>query len=132
MEIKIKEAAETYLQTKVTSDDIVLLALNDGSNQFSNMGGTCTIGASFQFVIVDKMYDKFDVPVENNMGLKMYTSKDELAFLTDGLNVNYKNGFLVLSDNSGIIDGAMTVNQYQPRTEAELKEQMETIGQKNC
>jgi predicted lipoprotein with Yx(FWY)xxD motif len=38
MEIKIKEAAETYLQTKVTSDDIVLLALNDGSNQFSNMG----------------------------------------------------------------------------------------------
>jgi hypothetical protein len=66
------------------------------------------------------------------MGLKMFTSKDELAFLTDGLNVNYKNGFLVLSDNSGIIDGAMTVNQYQPRTEAELKEQMETIGQKNC
>lgn len=132
MEIKIKEAAQTLLESKVKTGDIVLLALNDGSNQFSNMGGTCSIGASFQFIIVDKMYDKFDVPVENNMGLKMFTSEDELAFLTDGVNVNYRNGFLSLSDNSGIIDGAMKVSQYQPRTEAELKEQMETIGNKNC
>ncbi|WP_125607169.1 iron-sulfur cluster biosynthesis family protein [Lapidilactobacillus bayanensis] len=132
MEIKVKEAAETYLENKVTTDNVILLALNDGSNQFSNMGGTCSIGASFQFVIVDKMYAKYDVPIENNMGLKMFTSKDELAFLVDGLNVNYRNGFLSLADNSGIIDGAMTVNQYQPRTEAELKEQMETIGHKNC
>ncbi|MFD1465060.1 iron-sulfur cluster biosynthesis family protein [Lapidilactobacillus mulanensis] len=132
MEIKIKDAAKEYLENKITSNDIVLLALDDGSNKFSNLGGSCTIGSKFQFVVTDKMEPEFDQPLENNLGLKLYTGKPELMYLIDGLNVDYRMGFLSLSDNSGIIDGAVSVTKYEAPTDAEVEEQMKTLGNKIC
>lgn len=134
MEMKIKDAAKDYLANKISPGDVVLLALDDGSNKFSNLGGSCTIGSKFQFVVTDQLDPEFDEPLENNLNLKLYTGQPELVYLTDGLNIDYKMGFLVLSDNSGIIDGAVSVTKYEAheKTDAELKEEMQTLGNQIC
>lgn len=132
MEIKIKTGAQEFLNTKVTANDQILLALDDGSNKFSNMGGSCTIGSKFQLVIVDQADPDFQLPIANNMNLHLFTGKPETMYLSDGLNLDYKNGFMTLSDNSGIIDGAVSISHYHAPTTDELKEQMKTDGVHNC
>ncbi|MDO4912740.1 MAG: iron-sulfur cluster biosynthesis family protein [Lactobacillus sp.] len=91
---------------------VVLLSLNDGSNKYSKVGGTCSIGANFQFVMMDETDPEYDIKIENNAGLNLWTSKPEMTFLSDNLVVDAKNSVLTLSDDSGIIDGAMTVQKY--------------------
>lgn len=132
MELKIKAGAQTYLATKIKPTDLVLLALDDGSNKFSNMGGSCTIGSKFQLVVVDQADPDFQVPVANNLNFKLFTGEPELTYLGAGLNLDYKNGFMTLSDNSGILDGAVTVSRYQAPTTEELAEKMKTDGVHNC
>ena len=46
VELKIKDSAKEALEKKVEPGQVVLLALNDGSNGYSKLGGTCTIGAN--------------------------------------------------------------------------------------
>ncbi|MED7627204.1 iron-sulfur cluster biosynthesis family protein, partial [Lacticaseibacillus paracasei] len=85
LELKIKDSAKDVLEKKIKPGQVVLLALNDGSNGYSKLGGTCTIGANFQLVLLDHPDSEFSIKVKNNMGLDMYTSDKELAFLDDGL-----------------------------------------------
>lgn len=114
VKINIKPAAAELINKHVKPGQVVLLALDDGSNKYSNLGGTCKIGADFQLVVLDKKDPKFDVKMENNDNLDMYTSKAELTFLTDGLVLNARNAVISLSDNSGLIDGACAINDYKP------------------
>lgn len=110
--INIKPEALEIIKKKMDSNhQVVLLALNDGSNKYSKQGGTCTIGANFQFVVLNENDPEYNIKIENNAGLDLYTAEPELGFLEDGLVVNARNATLSLSDNSGIIDGAVTVDQ---------------------
>lgn len=93
---------------------IVILALDDGSTKYSKKGGTCTIGDSFQFVILAEKDPKYNISIENNAGLDLYTAQPETTFFEPGLVVNARNSTLSLSSDSGIIDGGMTVTQYEP------------------
>ena len=112
--INIKPEALEIIKKKMDPDhQVVLLALNDGSNNYSKQGGTCTIGANFQFVILEKEDPAYNIKIENNAGLNLSTSEAELV-LEDGLVVNARNASMSLSDNSGIIDGAVTVDQFTP------------------
>ncbi|MBA1393714.1 iron-sulfur cluster biosynthesis family protein [Lactobacillus sp. XV13L] len=112
VKMNIKPAAAAKLQSKVTDGQVVLLALNDGSNKYSSVGGTCTIGANFQFVILAQKDPDFSVKVENNAGLDLYTSPAEMQFLENSLVVDEKNTALNLADDSGVIDGAVTINEH--------------------
>lgn len=49
IELKIKDGAKETLEKKIKPGQVVLLTLNDGSNGYSKLGGTCTIGAIFNF-----------------------------------------------------------------------------------
>lgn len=114
--MKINSNALALLKNKMKSNNqIILLALNDGSNKYSKLGGTCTIGADFQFVILDKKDPEYNIPIENNAGLKIFTAKPEMVFLEDNLVISARNATLSLSDNSGLIDGAVSVN-YEAAT----------------
>ena len=42
IELKIKDDAKEALEKKIKPGQVVLLALNDGSNGYSKLGGTCT------------------------------------------------------------------------------------------
>lgn len=113
LSIKIKpEAAEVIRKKMDAQHQVVLLALNDGSNKYSKKGGTCTIGDSFQFVVLAEKDPEYNIKLENDADLDLYTAKPETTFFEDGLVVNARNSTLSLSSDSGIIDGGVTVTQF--------------------
>ena len=130
LELKIKDSAKDVLEKKIKPGQVVLLALNDGSNGYSKLGGTCTIGANFQLVLLDHPDPEFSIEVKNNMGLDMYTSDKELAFLDNGLVLNARNATLSLSSNEGIIDGGVTISEF--KGEKLSADEMQKLGGKIC
>ncbi|GBG05478.1 iron-sulfur cluster biosynthesis family protein [Lactobacillus rodentium] len=130
VQLKIKEPAQKLIKSKIKPNSIVLLALNDGSNAYSKLGGTCTIGANFQLVVLTEKDPHYDVKIKNNMGLDLYTSNDELQFLENGLVLNARDAVMSLSSDEGIIDGAVTINtdSSQKLTKSEMK----NLGGKIC
>lgn len=130
VQLKIKEPAQKLIKSKIKPNSIVLLALNDGSNVYSKLGGTCTIGANFQLVVLTEKDPHYDVKIKNNMGLDLYTSDDELQFLENGLVLNARDAVMSLSSDEGIIDGAVTINtdSSQKLTKSEMK----NLGGKIC
>lgn len=108
--LNIKTAAADLLQNKIFDNAVIILALNDGSNKYSTVGGTCTIGANFQLVILSKYDSQYDIKIDNNMNIPMYTSQDELQYFTKGLTLGAKAGVLFLSSDEGIIDSAVSIN----------------------
>lgn len=113
--IKIKPEALAIIKKKMDSThQIVILALNDGSNKYSKKGGTCTIGDSFQFVVLAKDDPEYNIKLENDAGLDLYTAQPETTYFEPGLVVNARNSTLSLSSDSGIIDGGVTVTQFKP------------------
>ena len=130
LELKIKDSAKDVLEKKMKPGQVVLLALNDGSNGYSKLGGTCTIGANFQLVLLDHPDSEFSIKVKNNMGLDMYTSDKELAFLDDGFVLNARNATLSLSSNEGIIDGGVTISEF--KGEKLSADEMKKLGGKIC
>lgn len=113
MNIK-KDAIEMIKKQMDSKRQVVLLALNDGSNKYSKLGGTCTIGANFQFVILQKNDPNYNIKINNNADLDLYTAKPEMSFLENNLVVNARNSTLSLSDDSGVIDGGMTITKFKP------------------
>ncbi|WEV51223.1 iron-sulfur cluster biosynthesis family protein [Lactobacillus sp. ESL0731] len=114
IEMNIKPEAAARIKSHVKEGQVVLLALNDGSNQYSKVGGTCTIGANFQFVILDQKDPEFSIIINNNVGLNLFTSPAEMQYLDNSLVVSEKNATLSLADDSGVIDGAVSINEFQP------------------
>ena len=112
VKVNIKPEAADKIKGQVKDGQVVLLSLNDGSNKYSDVGGTCTVGSSFQFVILDQKDPDFTIEVENNAGLDLYTSPAEMQYLGDDLVVDEKNAAMSLADDGGVIDGAVTVNEY--------------------
>lgn len=130
IKLTIKPEAEEVIKNKINPNSTVLLALNDGSNGYSKLGGTCTIGADFQLVVLDHKDPEFNIKVDNNMGLKMFTSPAEMQFLDNGLVLNARNAVLSLSSDEGIIDGAVSINAFTGQKLS--KEEMEKLGGKIC
>ena len=130
IELKIKDGAKEVLEKKVKPGQTILLALNDGSNGYSKLGGTCTIGANFQLVVLDNKDPEFSIKVKNNMDLDLYTSDKELAFLDNGLVLNARNAVLSLSSNEGVIDGGVTISEF--KGENLSADEMKKLGGKIC
>lgn len=111
--INIKPEAKAVIDKKKDNKPVLILALDDGSNGYSKKGGTCAIGADYQLVAVDHKDPTFPIAVKNNAGYDLYTSEAELNYLDNGLIINARNTTLSLSDDSGIEDGAVTVNVFK-------------------
>lgn len=119
-----KALIEKYMDDK---HQIVILALDDGSTKYSKKGGTCTIGDSFKFVVLEKADPDYNIKMENNAGLELYTAEPEMTYFESGLVVNARNFALSLSSDSGIIADGVTVSQYEP--EVVSKEDLLNGGQ---
>lgn len=134
MNINIKAAAATYLANKIPAGKHVFLALDDGSNKFSKLGGSCAIGNKFQLVIADQADAEYDVVLDNKAGLNLTSATPEMAFLGSGLALDYNSGLLKLTDDSGVLDGAVSVADYVAPTadEQALKAEMQALGGKIC
>ncbi|RVU71077.1 MULTISPECIES: iron-sulfur cluster biosynthesis family protein [Lactobacillus] len=113
--IKIKPEAKAVIEKQMDADhQIVILALDDGSTKYSKKGGTCTIGDSFKFVTLAKADPDYNIKIANDAGLDLYTAQPETTYFEPGLVLNARASTLSLSSDSGIIDGGVTVSQYEP------------------
>ena len=111
VKMNVKAGAADKIKKSVQDGQVVLLSLNDGSNKYSNIAGSCAAGTRFQFVVLDKQDPDFSIRVENNAGLDLYTSPAEMQYLGKDLVVDVKNAAISLADDSGVIDAAMTVSE---------------------
>ncbi|MQS75197.1 iron-sulfur cluster biosynthesis family protein [Companilactobacillus halodurans] len=135
MKINIKEAAQAYLSKKIPAGSRIILTTDDGSNKYSSLGGSCSIGDKFQLVILKDADPKYTVPLENNAGYELSTSPQDEDLLTNGLNIDLWHNALALKDNSGILDGALSVVDWRnvkPETAAQRREKMLSLGDKIC
>jgi len=135
MKINIKDVAKTYLADKIPAGSTVILTTDDGSNQYSSLGGSCAIGDKFQLVILKDADPKYTVELENDADYKMTTSPSDADLLRDGLNIDFTHNTLALKDNSGILDGALSVVDWRnvkPETAKERREKMLALGDKIC
>ncbi|MDC4185274.1 iron-sulfur cluster biosynthesis family protein [Loigolactobacillus coryniformis] len=130
MKINIKPDALTYLAKKIPNGKRIFLALDDGSSKFSKLGGSCTIGNKFQLVVADTGDTEYDQIIDNNAGLTLTTAQPELTFLGNGLALDYRNAMLKLTDDSGILDGAVTIADAPE--EIVSKKDMVELGGKIC
>lgn len=135
MKMNITENAQQYLSGKNVDGQHIFLALDDGSSKFSKLGGSCAIGNKFQLVISPIADKDYTDAIENNADLALTSGKEEATFLGAGLSLDYKMGLLKLSDNSGVLDGAVSVQNYEPadaQSKEALKKDMQEIGNKIC
>ncbi|MFC6163782.1 iron-sulfur cluster biosynthesis family protein [Lactiplantibacillus dongliensis] len=135
MKINIKDDAQAYLADKIPAGSRVILTTDDGSNKYSSLGGSCAIGNKFQLVILKVADPDYTTPLENNAGYEMATTPADAMYLGNGLNIARWHNALALKDDSGMLDGALSVVDWRtvtPETEAERREKMQTIGTKIC
>ncbi|CAJ1195285.1 hypothetical protein CPR19088_GLDEOEPO_02376 [Companilactobacillus paralimentarius] len=136
MKINIKPEALTYLENKnVPTDATIILTTDDGSNKYSSLGGSCAIGDKFQLVILKDADPKYTVELDNDAGFNLSTSPSDADLMTNGLNISLWHNALALKDNSGILDGALSVVDWRnvkPETAAERREKMISLGDKIC
>jgi len=135
MKIDIKEEAQTYIASKIPAGSRIILTTDDGSNKYSSLGGSCAIGDKFQLVVLKDADPNYTIPLENNAGYDMSTSKQDADLLRDGLNVSMWHNALALKDNSGILDGALSLVDWRnvkPETAAQRREKMIALGDKIC
>ncbi|MFH5810579.1 iron-sulfur cluster biosynthesis family protein [Companilactobacillus sp. FL22-1] len=136
MKIDIKPEAQTYLANKnVPTDAIMILTTDDGSNKYSSLGGSCAIGDKFQLVILKDEDPNYTIDLENNAGLDLHTSENDADLMTNGLNISVWHNALALKDNSGILDGGLSVVDWrnvEPETAAQRREKMLSLGDKIC
>jgi hypothetical protein len=113
----------------------MILTTDDGSNKYSSLGGSCAIGDKFQIVILKDEDPKYTVDLENNAGYDLKTSPSDADLLTDGLNTSLWHNALALKDNSGILDGALSVVDWRnvkPESAEERREKMVKLGDQIC
>jgi len=127
MKITIKEAAKDYLAQNVAAGSILLLTTDDGSNRYSTLGGSCAIGDKFQFVSLTEKDPAYEVPVENDAGYQLWTSKDDEIYLGNGLVLDRVHNQLALRDDSGIVDSAVGLITYtaEEKSKLDLKKEMQ-------
>lgn len=135
MKINIKEEAQTYLATKIPAGSKIILTTDDGSNKYSSLGGSCAIGDKFQLVVLKEDDPNYTIPLENEAGYDMNTSENDADLMTAGLNISMWHNALALKDNSGILDGTLSLVDWRnvkPETAAQRREKMLALGDKIC
>lgn len=135
MKINIKPEAKTYLENKIPGVTRMILTTDDGSNKYSSLGGSCAIGDKFQLIILKEDDPDYTIDLENDAGYDLKTSPNDADLMTNGLNISVWHNALALKDNSGILDGNLSVVDWRnvkPETAAERREKMLTLGDKIC
>lgn len=134
MKLTIKEAAKAYLDEHVKDQGVLLLTTDDGSNRYSTVGGSCAIGDKFQLVALTTSDPAYTVPLDNDAGYQLWTSQNDLIYLSNGLVLDRVHNQLALRDDSGVLDSAVGLITYSAseKSKLDLKEEMQTLGTRIC
>lgn len=111
MVLKITAAAQEKIQKQMTTDQALLLDLNDGVGPFSKVG-FCSLDTDFRLLIVPNDADLKSYPetFDSEMGPIHY--KAYTADYFDGhevLDLDEKRQVLTLVNNSGVVDNRVPI-----------------------
>lgn len=109
LKITFTDKALTYLKSKKISDKILILIADDGGGKYSLRGGSCSIGANFSIIWVDQVDPDYPIQLENNQGIKIYSSKYDMTVMGPNMIVDYDAGALNLRDDEGMLDGNVEI-----------------------
>ncbi|AYF92200.1 iron-sulfur cluster biosynthesis family protein [Apilactobacillus bombintestini] len=109
MKLTITDAAKEKIQNKVQGNAKFFLSLDDGVGNFSD-AGSCAIDTSFDLIAVDPdLEDKdFNASMDSDLGKVYYKDYSE-SYLDQNLKLDVKYNSLILSGDSGMIDGNVPV-----------------------
>lgn len=107
--ITFTKQAKIYLQKRGMLNKILLLIVDDGGGKYSIKGGNCSFGSHFSLIWVEQKDQDYPVQLRNDQGIKIFTSKYDLALMAANLVVDYQSGALSLNSDEGLLDGSMDV-----------------------
>lgn len=109
MKLTITAPAANALEKRLQSTTFIL-ALNDGTNQFSTVGGSCAVGDKFQILASDGPSDQYQLPVECDY-FQVFTSSGEESFINEDITLDYNERLSTFSlkTSSGILDNNLLI-----------------------
>lgn len=107
--INVTTAFVDFLKTKGLADKVLLLIADDGGGRYSLQGGACSIGSRFSLIELDQPDPDYNVKLENDKGLQLYTSDYNLAFMEKGLTIDYVGYAIRLKDDAHWFDDGIQI-----------------------
>ncbi|EIW13022.1 Fe-S cluster biosynthesis protein [Lactiplantibacillus plantarum EGD-AQ4] len=108
-QIKISARLKALLAAKGFADKQLVLVTDDGGGKYSLHGGACSIGTKFTLIVLDQPDPEYDVAVDNNQQLALWTSAYDLIFFNDGIQMDYDQGRISIKDNAHMLDNAVQI-----------------------
>ncbi|AEG40865.1 iron-sulfur cluster biosynthesis family protein [Lactobacillus kefiranofaciens] len=109
LKITFTDQALDYLKRREIANKVLILITDDGGGKYSIKGGGCSIGSHFSIIWVEQKDADYPVQLENDQGLKIYTSKYDMALMGPNMVMDYAAGSLNLRSDEGILDGGVDV-----------------------
>ncbi|MBN6050092.1 iron-sulfur cluster biosynthesis family protein [Lactobacillus helveticus] len=109
LKITFTDQALDYLKRRKIANKVLILITDDGGGKYSIKGGGCSIGSHFSIIWVKQKDADYPVQLENDQGLKIYTSKYDMALMGPNMVMDYAAGSLNLRSDEGILDGGVDV-----------------------
>ena len=109
LKITFTDSALDYLKRREIADKILILITDDGGGKYSIKGGNCSIGSHLSIIWVDQTDPDYPVKLENDQGLKIYTSKYDMTLMGPNMVMDYNAGSLNLRSDEGILDGGVEI-----------------------
>ena len=108
-QIKISARLKALLTAKGFAAKQLVLVTDDGGGKYSLHGGACSIGTKFTLIVLDQPDPEYDVAVDNNQQLALWTSAYDLIFFNDGIQMDYDQGRISIKDNAHMLDNAVQI-----------------------
>lgn len=109
LKITFTDQALDYLKRREIANKVLILITDDGGGKYSIKGGGCSIGSHFSIIWVEQKDADYPVQLKNDQGLKIYTSKYDMALMGQNMVMDYAAGSLNLRSDEGILDGGVDV-----------------------
>lgn len=113
MKLTVTEAAQTKIKNLVAGPAKWLLNLDDGVGNYSREG-SCAIDTSFDLIAVNPDVDDpdFNAQMDSDLGPVYYKEYSE-SYLEQNLKFDVKYNALILSGDSGIVDGNVQIKDLR-------------------
>ena len=109
LKITFTDSALDYLKRREIADKTLILITDDGGGKYASKGGGCSIGSHFSIIWVDEKDPDYPVQLDNDQGLKIYTSKYDMTLMGPNMVMDYNAGSLNLRSDEGILDGGVEI-----------------------
>ncbi len=118
LNIRFTDQALDYLKRREILDKVLILITDDGGGKYSIQGGSCSIGAHFSIIWVDKVDPDYPVKIDNDQNVKIYTSDYDKTMMGPNMVLDYNAGSLSLKSDEGMLDSGVEIGNGAALIEA--------------